>query len=236
MSPAAQTTAPNVPAAAGPSRPAGEALPAGSAIERAREAARLFCRRYGFSPGQLREVDGPPLLGPLSMEREGRRVTVYRWLGNGRGAPIVQVETDERDGSTVVYGGYAHRELGPVDATEARPIMTAQMRGGAPACAFASPGLDRRALPTDTAAEGFDGWVRGEADAIRRAASEAAPPRMFVEPGSGSVHALFDGASDEEVLARCEQTVAVYLPTAPQLPLIGFGSAVHVTTPCRPCQ
>lgn len=54
--------------------------------------------------------------------------------------------------------------------------------------------------------------------------------------GSGSVHALFDGADDEVVLARCEQTVAAYLPTAPQVPLIGFGSAAHVTTPCQPCQ
>ncbi|MBI5160232.1 MAG: hypothetical protein HY996_02260 [Micrococcales bacterium] len=163
-------------------------------------------------------------------------MTVFRWLGNGRGAPIVQVEIAERDGSVVVYGGYAHRELGPLDATEARPIMTAQMRGAAPACAFVSLGFDRRALPTNTSAEGFGNWIHGEADAIRRAAPAAAPPRVFVETSSGSVHALFDGATDEEVLPRCEQTVAAYLPAAPQLPLIGFGSAVHVTTPCRPCQ
>lgn len=120
-------------------------------------------------------------------------------------------------------------------ATASAAIMSEAMRGTAPACAFVSIGFDRRALPTNTSPEGFDLWVAGEADDLRRAAPEGASPRMYTEPGAGHVNALFDGATDEEVLARCERTVAAYLPTAPNLPLIGFGSAAHVTIPCRRC-
>jgi len=113
--------------------------------------------------------------------------------------------------------------------------MTPEMRGTAPACAFVSIGFDRRALPTSISPEGFDNWVRGNADDLRKAAPAGASPRMYTEPGGGSVHALFDGATEDQVLARCEKTLAAYLPTAPNLPLIGSGSATHVIIPCRRC-
>jgi hypothetical protein len=117
-----------------------------------------------------------------------------------------------------------------------QPIMSAEMRGAAPACAFVSLSFDHRALPTSTSPEGFANWVAGEADDLRRAAPEGASPRMYIEASASAVNALFDGATDAEVLARCEQTVAAYLPTAPNLPLIGTGSATHVVIPCRLCE
>jgi len=81
--------------------------------EQARSAARAFCTEFGFPEGRMKELDGPPLSGPLSLERDGRQVVVYRWLGGGRGDYYVQVETDEDGGRVVVYGGYGHKEFGP---------------------------------------------------------------------------------------------------------------------------
>ena len=107
------------------------------------------------------------------------------------------------------------------------------MRGTAPACAFVSISFDSRALPSNTTPRGFDWWVVGKADDIRRAAPAGAPPRMYTD--HGTVNALFDGPTVTQVLALCEQTVATYLPTAPDLPLIGFGSATHVQIACRSC-
>jgi len=52
-------------------------------------------------------------MGPLSLKRDGRDVTVFRWLGHGRGADYVQVEVDDRDGSIVVSGSVAHDEIRP---------------------------------------------------------------------------------------------------------------------------
>ncbi len=114
--------------------------------------------------------------------------------------------------------------------------MSPETRGSAPACAFASIGFDSRALPTSTTPEGFDNWVLGQADDIRHAAPRGTTPRIFKDPGSGTVHALFDGDTDAAVLALCDQTVKTYLPKAPHMPLIGTGSAAHLQTPCRLCQ
>ena len=120
--------------------------------------------------------------------------------------------------------------------TTAPALMSPETRGSAPACAFTSLGFDRRALPTSTSPEGFDNWVLGEADSLRHAAPKGTSPRILKEPGSSTLHALFDGDSDDAVMARCVETVKVYLPKAPNLPLIGSGSAVHVQTACRLCQ
>jgi hypothetical protein len=111
--------------------------------------------------------------------------------------------------------------------------MSAAMRGTAPACAFVSISFDSRALPTNTSQAGFEGWVAGNADDIRRAAPAGASPRMYAD--HGTVNALFDGPTVAQVLALCERTVATYLPTAPDLPLIGSGSATHVMIACRSC-
>jgi hypothetical protein len=70
-------------------------------------------REKNFPAEKLRSIDEPPLLGPLTIERDGRAATVFRWLGHGRGADYVQAEVDDVDGSIVVHGGFGHAELGP---------------------------------------------------------------------------------------------------------------------------
>ncbi len=65
---------------------------AASVIESARIAARGYLDRNDFPVETLAEVDGPPILGPVVFDRDGRTVTAYRWLGGGRGQTYVQVE------------------------------------------------------------------------------------------------------------------------------------------------
>ena len=84
-----------------------------SNIELAHSAAKAFCSKFEFPAEKIRELDGPPLQGPVTLERAGRHVVSYRWLGGGRGDYIVQVETDEQSGQIIVYGGYGHNEFGP---------------------------------------------------------------------------------------------------------------------------
>ncbi len=81
-------------------------------IQVARSAAKAFCAKFDFPSDKLSELDGAPLLGPVSLQREGHDVVSYRWLGGGRGDYIVQVEVYE-SGRIVVYGGYGHGEFGP---------------------------------------------------------------------------------------------------------------------------
>ena len=120
-------------------------------------------------------------------------------------------------------------------ATPSQPLMTAETRGTAPACAFVTLGFDRRALPTNTTPQGHAFWLVGEADKLRRVAPMGTSPRMYTDAESSSVHALFDGTSAADVLVRCTHTVTAYMQTAPMLPLIGMGSAVHVVIACRSC-
>jgi len=127
-------------------------------------------------------------------------------------------------------------ELVEAPAIATRPaLMTAEMRGTAPACAVVSISFDSRALPAHTTPDAYANWVAGNADDIRRAAPAGSSPRMYDAAGAGTVHALFDGDTDAEVLARCEQTLASYMPTSPDLPLVGSGSATHITLPCQLC-
>ena len=105
----------------------------------------------------------------------------------------------------------------------------------APACAEVDIGLDLRALPTNTAPGGIDLFVRGEAWDFQSAAPQDSEPRVHLMEGVGALHAFFDGATEVEAIARCEATVAAYLPTAPNLPM-GHGSAASVITPCHPCE
>lgn len=114
---------------------------------------------------------------------------------------------------------------------EDRPASQASL-----ACAEVHLGLDLRALPTNTTPEGIDMWVRGQAWDLQEAASGEPAPRTYVMQGAGSVHGQFDAPTESGALARCEQALAAYLPTAPNLPLIGSGSAAHVIVPCRPCE
>jgi len=79
----------------------------------ARSAAKAFCATFNFPADQISRLDGPPLIEPVSLEREGRPTTAYRWLGGGRGSYYVQVEVYQDDCQVVVYGGYAHQEFGP---------------------------------------------------------------------------------------------------------------------------
>ena len=81
----------------------------------ARSAATAFCTNFGFPADQMGRLDGPPLVGPLSLEREGRHAMAYRWLGGGRGSYYVQVEIYKDTHQVVVYGGYSHQEFGPWD-------------------------------------------------------------------------------------------------------------------------
>lgn len=83
-------------------------------LERARDAAVRFCRHFGCPPERLADLLGPPIRPPLVIEREGRLIEVYRWLGHGRGSTYVQVEIDLRNpGEITVHGALGDRGLGP---------------------------------------------------------------------------------------------------------------------------
>ena len=82
-------------------------------LERARAAAELFCQQFGFLEQYIEQLGGDPIQQPLVIERNERRVEVFRWLGHGRGAPVVQVEIDVEDNAVTVYGGFADQEFGP---------------------------------------------------------------------------------------------------------------------------
>jgi hypothetical protein len=60
--------------------------------DRARTAARGYARRHGYTPTEQSLIDAPPVLGPVTFDRDGTPVTAYRWMGAGRGATYVQVE------------------------------------------------------------------------------------------------------------------------------------------------
>jgi len=93
-----------------------------SRLDQARTAARAFCVHFDFPASQLQELDGPPLFEPMPLERDGRSVTAYRWLGGGRGGPYVQVEIpDDSTEDVVVYGGDAHGEFGPWPYSPSEP-------------------------------------------------------------------------------------------------------------------
>lgn len=79
----------------------------------ARRAARAFCEKFGFPSDKIAELDSEPLLGPLLLEHDGKRVIVVRWLGGGRGDYIVQVELYMDSKRVLVNGGYGHKEFGP---------------------------------------------------------------------------------------------------------------------------
>lgn len=81
----------------------------------ARSAAKAFCTTFNFPADQMSHLDGPPLIGPVALEREGRPTMAYRWLGGGRGSYYVQVEVYQDNHKIVVYGGYSHQEFGPWD-------------------------------------------------------------------------------------------------------------------------
>ena len=82
-------------------------------LERARAAAREFCWRFGLPKRYLDQLEAPPIQQPLVIERDGRPVQVFRWLGHGRGAPILQVELGTTTADVTVYGGFNDREFGP---------------------------------------------------------------------------------------------------------------------------
>lgn len=82
-------------------------------LEQARVMAKLFCQHFRFPGHHVGQLGGDPIQKPLVIERDGQLVEVYRWLGHGRGAPIVQVEINLEDNSVCVYGGFADQEFGP---------------------------------------------------------------------------------------------------------------------------
>ncbi len=82
-------------------------------LDRARAAAIAFARRFEFTATEIDRLAGPSLGEPIVLERDSDTVEVFRWLGNGRGQPIVQVEISRTTGEVTVYGGYEHREFGP---------------------------------------------------------------------------------------------------------------------------
>ena len=84
-----------------------------SYLAAARKAAVKFCKKFNFDQKAVDELQGPPLDGPVIIDRQGNSVVVYRWLGNGRGDRYVQPETDITSGKVTVYGGYGHHEFGP---------------------------------------------------------------------------------------------------------------------------
>jgi hypothetical protein len=81
-------------------------------LERARAAAREFCRHFGFPQQYLDQLKGNPIQRPLIIEKSGVPVEVFRWLGHGRGAPYVQVELDTKTDELTVYGSFNDREFG----------------------------------------------------------------------------------------------------------------------------
>jgi hypothetical protein len=121
-------------------------------------------------------------------------------------------------------------------ADDAAGAGSAAIRGSASrdgACAEVGLGIDLRALPTDTSIAGIDSFVLGEGQDLRDAAPAGAPLRVYPISGWGTLRAQFDGATPAEALARCERTVAAYLPGAPRLP--DASAAVSVTSACRAC-
>ena len=72
-----------------------------------------FCRKFGFPKEKLDELLGLPLDGPLLLERNGKQMEVFRWLGHGRGDYIVQCEIELTSGKVTVFGGFGHKEFGP---------------------------------------------------------------------------------------------------------------------------
>lgn len=99
------------------------------------------------------------------------------------------------------------------------------------ACIEVSIGLDFRALPTDTSPAALDLFVRGEIDDFRRGVAPGVTVDMRRFAGSGSFTARFPSGDR----AACDASVATYLANAPQLPLVGTGSAASVSAPCGPC-
>lgn len=103
------------------------------------------------------------------------------------------------------------------------------MSARAESCAEVHVGLDRRAIPTTAS---YDAFVGREAGTLATLAPES---RVYRFPGTGVVIAFYQAATGHAAMARCEQTIASYLARAPNLPLIGMGSAASVTEPCAPC-
>jgi hypothetical protein len=81
-------------------------------LEIIRSLAKACCLKFGFPEEKIAQLNDAPLLGPISLKRGNREVTVYQWLGNGRGDYIVQTEVDQNDGRVTVFCGYAHRDFG----------------------------------------------------------------------------------------------------------------------------
>ena len=79
----------------------------------ARAAATRYAASVGLPPDQVDELKGPPLSGPVDVERAGTSVVAYRWLGGGRGAPYLQVELDRDAGVVTIYGGANHQDREP---------------------------------------------------------------------------------------------------------------------------
>lgn len=83
-------------------------------LGRARAAAAVFCLEFDYPGAKLRELEAaPPRLGPVTIERDGRAVTAYRWLGSGRGSDYVQAEVDDETGHIVVHGARGDAQYGP---------------------------------------------------------------------------------------------------------------------------
>jgi len=79
------------------------------ALELARAAARSYCEEHQL--GDAAGLDDPPLLGPVTIERDGRSVVAFRWLGAGRGEDYVQAEVHLDSGQVTVSGAKGHDTL-----------------------------------------------------------------------------------------------------------------------------
>jgi len=84
-------------------------------LRAARSAARTYCQMHALP--DARSIDGPPVLGPVAITRDGRPMVAYRWLGAGRGEDYVQVELDTETGDIVVHGARGHDQLSEWRAT-----------------------------------------------------------------------------------------------------------------------
>jgi hypothetical protein len=104
----------------------------------------------------------------------------------------------------------------------------------APPCAEVAIGLDLRALPHSPSDDSIRLYVLGQIDDLRRSAPAGSVQDVRYQPGVGSMHALFMGATEAEALARCSEAVDGYLPTAPRLPR-SMQPAARVLIPCRRC-
>jgi len=82
-------------------------------LERARTAALEFCHHFGFPQNYIDRIKGNPIQKPLVIERNGKPVEVFRWLGHGRGESYVQVELGTKTDEITVYGALSDREFGP---------------------------------------------------------------------------------------------------------------------------